>query len=101
MHQAPIYQRMALSLVSFFLYQKCSLGLFRTPRLQNDKILDWSKLKAFAGDKINILEKWEFVSRRVENIAEQGENAGTSIFSFFHTVFKRLLVPWLLKLRIV
>ena len=29
--------------------------------LPNDKILDWSKLKAFADDKINITEKLKFV----------------------------------------
>ena len=36
--------------------------------LQNDKILDWSKLKAFADDKINFLEKLKFVLKKVDNI---------------------------------
>ena len=44
--------------------------------LPNDKILDWSKLKAFADDKINVAEKLSFVLGRVENIVEKGENAG-------------------------
>ena len=29
--------------------------------LPNDKISDWSKLKAFADDKIDVTEKWKFV----------------------------------------
>ena len=29
--------------------------------LPNDKIIDWSKLKAFADDNINITEKLKFV----------------------------------------
>ena len=35
--------------------------------LPNDSISDWSKLKAFAGDKINVTEKLKFVLERVEN----------------------------------
>ena len=60
--------------------------------LPNGKISDWSKLKAFAEDKINVTEKLKVVLRRVENIVGKGENAVTSIFSFFHNVFKRLLL---------
>ena len=30
--------------------------------LPNDKILDWSKLKAFAEDKINVTEKMEIIN---------------------------------------
>ena len=52
--------------------------------LANDNILDWSKLKAFADDKINMTYKLKFVSERTENI-----------------VFKSLL-PWVsLKVGIV
>ena len=36
--------------------------------LPNDKILDWSKLKALADDKINVTYKLKFVSERLENI---------------------------------
>ena len=46
--------------------------------LPNDKILDWSKLKAFADDKLNVNEKFKFGLERVE----------TSIFSFSYNVFK-------------
>ena len=51
--------------------------------LPNDKILDWSKLKVFADDKNDLqLETMIFVFDRVENIEV------TSIFSFYHNVFK-------------
>ena len=44
--------------------------------LSNDKILDWSKLKAFADDKIKLLKKMIFVFNRVKNIVGKTENAG-------------------------
>ena len=48
--------------------------------LPNDKILDWSQLKAFADDKLNLAEKFEYVLGRVENIVGKGENAGYQHF---------------------
>ena len=60
--------------------------------LPNDKILDWSKLKSFADDKINVTEQLKFVLGRVENILwGKDKNAGNSIFSFSYHVFKRFL----------
>ena len=44
--------------------------------LQNDKILEWSKLKGFADNKIYLNETLKFVFGRVENVAEKEENAG-------------------------
>ena len=44
--------------------------------LPNNKILAWSKLKAFVDDKINMTQKLKFVLERIENIVEKGENAG-------------------------
>ena len=46
--------------------------------LPNDKILDWSKLKAFADDKIKLAKlMWVFfVFDRIESIVGKGENAG-------------------------
>ena len=43
--------------------------------LPNNKILDWSKLKAFADDKIMVTEKLKFDSGMVQNIAGKGEYA--------------------------
>ena len=41
-----------------------------------DKILDWSKLKAFADNKKNVTENLKFFSGLLENIVGKGENAG-------------------------
>ena len=51
--------------------------------LSNDKILDWSKLKAIADDKIDVNEKLKFDMGRVENIVGKGENAGYQHFLLF------------------
>ena len=55
--------------------------------LPNDKILDWSKLKAFADDKIKATEKLKFGLGRVENIVGKGENAGYQHFLLFPQCF--------------
>ena len=44
--------------------------------LPNDKIKDQSKLKEFADDKINAIQKLKFVLGWIENIVVKGENAG-------------------------
>ena len=54
------------------------------------KILDQSKLKAFADNILNVASIVIFVFDLVENIERKGENAGTSVFSFSHNVFKRV-----------
>ena len=53
---------------------RLKVRLFKS--LPNDNILDWSKLKAFADDKIILNEKLEFVLEIIENIVGKGENAG-------------------------
>ena len=57
----------------------------------HDKILDLTKLKAFANDKLNVTKLIISVFDRVENIVRKGEIACTSKISFSHNVFKRLL----------
>ena len=42
---------------------------------------------AFADNKINVAENLKFVLE--ENMVGKGENAGNSIFSFSHDVFKK------------
>ena len=54
-----------------------------------DKILDQTKLKAFADDKLDVTKMIISVFDRVENIVGKGEIACTSNFSFSHNVFKR------------
>ena len=59
--------------------------------LPNDKILDWSKFKALADDKIKVLKMMIFVFDRVENIMGKEGNAGYQLFllfpQFFHKAF--------------
>ena len=51
--------------------------------LSKDKILDRSKLKAFADDKLNAIEKMKFVLETVENMVGKEENAGFQHFLLF------------------
>ena len=57
--------------------------------LPHHKILDWSKLRAFADNKINLTQKLQFVLGRVENIVEKGENAGYQHFLLFPHCFQK------------
>ena len=68
---------------------------------QNNKILGQSKLKAFANEKIHEAEKnyyYLFIffflggGGMIANIVAKREQLVTSIFSFSHNVFKRLLL---------
>ena len=60
-----------------------------TNSLPNDKILDWSKLKGFADDKINVIQKLKFVVGLLENIVGKGENAGYQHFLLFPQCFRK------------
>ena len=53
--------------------------------LPNDKILDYSKFKAFADKKVIVTQK--FGLGRVENITGKGENAGDQHFLLFQQYF--------------
>ena len=55
---------------------------------QNDKIMDWSKLEAFADDKLNVNEKLKFVLGRVEN-CQKRRKCWFSTFSPFQTMFSK------------
>ena len=57
--------------------------------LPNDNFLDWSKLKAFAEDKLNLAEKLKFVFEWGENIVGKGENAGYQHFLLFLQCFQK------------
>ena len=57
--------------------------------LPNDKILDGSKLKAFADDKINVNKKIKFALGRIESIVGKGENAGYQHFLLFPQCFQK------------
>ena len=67
----------------------CSLILiYPLNSLPNDKILDWSRLKAFADDKINVDEKFKFCLGKVENVGK-GEYAGHQHFLLFLQCFQK------------
>ena len=69
--------------------------------LPNDKILDWSKLKVFADNKIKVLKMMIFVFDRVENTVGKGENVGYQHFLLFPQCFQRAFYPGSLNTRIV
>ena len=69
--------------------------------LPHNKILDWSKLKAFADDKLNATEKLKFVLGRVEKIVGKGENAGYQHFLLFPQCFQKPSLSGSLKVGIV
>ena len=64
----------------------------------NNKILDWSKLKAIADNKIKkkkkkyVTENLKFVLWRVENTVGKGENAGYQQILLFPQFFRSFLV---------
>ena len=63
----------------------------RVNSLPNNKILDWSSLKAFADDKIKVTENLKFVYGRVENIVGIGGNSGYQHFLLFPQCFLNAL----------
>ena len=81
----------------------CNILIYLTMlnSLPNDKILDWSKLKAFADDKLNATEKLKFVLGWIENIVGKGENAGFQHFLLFPQCFQKASFFGWLKVGIV
>ena len=59
--------------------------------LNPNKILDWSKCKAFTDDKIIVTQKLKFVLEKIENIVGKGENAADQHFLLFPQCFKSFL----------
>ena len=62
--------------------------------LPNGKILDRSKLKTYADDKIKVLKMMIFVFERVDNIVGKGENAGYQHFRLFPRCHHDLLLAF-------
>ena len=69
--------------------------------LSNNRILDWSKLQAFAEDKINVTQKLEVALERVENLVGKGENAGFQHLLLFPQYFQKATFSGSLKVGIV
>ena len=57
--------------------------------LKNDKILDWSKLEAFADDILNVAKITISVFDRVENIVGRRRKCWLPAFSPFPTMFSK------------
>ena len=59
--------------------------------LPNDKIIDCSKFKAFADDKIIVTQELKYGFGKLENIVGNGENrkCWLSAFSPFPTMFSK------------
>ena len=72
-----------------FLFFSLYKTIWRFNSLPHDKILDQSKLKAFADNKINVNEKLKFGLGGVENIVEKGENSGYQHFLLFPLCFQK------------
>ena len=58
--------------------------------LPDSKILDWSKLKEFADNKMNVTNIMKFVLGRVKNILGKGENAAYQHFLLLPKCFQKL-----------
>ena len=78
-------------MASIKLFQIENLCTQQVNSLPNNKILDWSNLKAFADDKMNLNEKLKVVLQRLENILGKEKMLVTNIFSYSQNVFKNLL----------
>ena len=70
-------------------------------RLPNDTILDWSRLKALADNKIKVTAILKIILGRVENIVRNGENAGYQHFLLFPQCFQKTPLLGLLKVDCV
>ena len=65
-----------------------------------DKSLDWSKLKEFADDKVNVIQNLKYALGRVKIIVAKGENASYQHFLLLtHLNFKRFSFLGLLKVN--
>ena len=69
--------------------------------LLNNKILDLSKFKAFADDKITVTQKLKFELGRLEDILGKGEIAGNQHFLLFPPCFQKLYISGSLNVGIV
>ena len=67
--------------------------------LPNDKILDWSKLKVFADDKLNAIKTLKFVMDVLKKIVEKGENGRNQHFVLFPQCFQKASFLGVVKKR--
>ena len=70
-------------------FEIISGNIFIHNPLPNDKILDWSKSKAFADNKINVNKQLKFGFGRVENIVKKRRKCWLPAFFPFPTIFSK------------
>ena len=68
-------------------YLWCTCCVFDS--LPNDKVLDVTKLRAFADNKLNVAKRAISLSDGVENTVGKGENAGYQHFLLFPQRFPK------------
>ena len=89
----------------FLLFSQCFQKAFFSGlcvnSLPSGEILDWSKLKAFADDKLNVDEIMISLSDRIKKIVGKGENAFYQHFLIFPQRFQKDPFPESLKVGIV
>ena len=73
-----------LKVMHIFTFYQHNADVYDLYPLPSNKILDWSKLKAFADDNSKVVKMIIYVLGRVENIVGIGENA---VFSWFLAFF--------------
>ena len=69
--------------------------------LPNNKILDHSKLKAFADDKFKVIQMLKILLNNIENIVGKEENAGYQDFLLFPQCFQKAISSGALNIGIV
>ena len=87
-----------ITVIGASLFQKSAHSLNPLP---DDKIIDWSKLKAFADDSIKLAKMMIFVLDRIENIVGKGENTGYQHFLLFPQCFQKAFFSGSLNVGIV
>ena len=67
----------------------------------DNKILDQSKLNAFADNNLKVIQMAEYVLDKIENIVGKEENAGYQHFLLFQQCFQKAISLGLLEVGIV
>ena len=85
----------------FYLFEDLASILTKFNSLIYDRFLDWSKLKAFADDKIYLKGKLKLVLGTIESNFGKGENVSYQHFCLFPNCFQNPPFSGSLKVRIV
>ena len=87
---------MVIEWFSIFVHHNLQIMTHSFP---NNKILNWSKLKAFADDTLKVAKMMISLNDRVENTVGKGENAGYQHFLLFQQCFSKAFLFRVVKSR--